>query len=126
MTVKALPYYLANRAAFANEDLEVIDKHTGSVAWRVAQADGAVVDEAIAAAVKATRPMAELPADRARDILLRCFGRCREGDEQLMGVLTVEGGKVRRDAKGEVTRLIETFKVAAEEAARIGGEVIPM
>ncbi len=126
MTAKALPYYLANRAVFANEDLEVLDKHTGKVAWRVANADDAVVDKAIAAAVKATRPMAELPSYKRRDALLHCVQRFREREEELIEVLIVEGGKVRRDAKGEVTRLIETFLVAAEEATRIGGEVIPM
>ncbi|MEE4303969.1 MAG: aldehyde dehydrogenase family protein, partial [Wenzhouxiangella sp.] len=126
MTAKVLPYYLANQAVFANEDLEVLDKHTGEVAWRAAQADDSIVDEAVAAAVKATRPMAELPAYKRRDALLHCVERFREREEELIEVLIVEGGKVRRDAKGEVTRLIETFQVAAEEATRIGGEVIPM
>ncbi|RFF29603.1 aldehyde dehydrogenase family protein [Wenzhouxiangella sediminis] len=126
MSAKALPYYLANQAVFANEDLEVLDKHTGKVAWRAAQADDSIVDDAVAAAVKATRPMAELPAYKRRDALLHCVERFREREEELIEVLIVEGGKVRRDAKGEVTRLIETFQVAAEEATRIGGEVIPM
>jgi acyl-CoA reductase-like NAD-dependent aldehyde dehydrogenase len=126
MSAKALPYYLANQAVYANEDLEVLDKHTGEVAWRVAKADDSVVDKAVAAAEKAARPMAELPAHKRRDALLHCVKRFREREEELIEVLIVEGGKVRRDAKGEVTRLIETFQVAAEEATRIGGEVIPM
>jgi acyl-CoA reductase-like NAD-dependent aldehyde dehydrogenase len=126
MSVKALPYYLANEAVYANEDLDVLDKHTGEVAWRVAQADDPIVDQAVAAAERAARPMAELPAHRRRDVLLHCVERFREREEELIEVLIVEGGKVRRDAKGEVTRLIETFQVAAEEATRIGGEVIPM
>lgn len=126
MTAKTLPYFLANQAVYANEDLEVLDKHTGEVAWRVAQADDEVVDQAIAAAVRAARPMAEMPAYRRRDVLLHCVQRFREREEELVEVLIVEGGKVRRDARGEVTRLIETFQVAAEEATRIGGEVMPM
>lgn len=126
MSDKVFPYYLANEAVFANEDLEVTDKHTGEVAWRVAQADDGVVDKAVAAAVEASRAMAQMPAHKRRDILLHCVERFREREEELIEVLIVEGGKVRRDAKGEVTRLIETFQVAAEEATRIGGEVIPM
>ncbi|MDZ7791592.1 MAG: aldehyde dehydrogenase family protein [Xanthomonadales bacterium] len=126
MSVKSLPYYLANRPVYANEDLEVLDKHTGEVAWRVANADDSVVDQAVAAAVKATRPMAELPSFKRRDALLHCVERFRERQEELIEVLIVEGGKVRRDAKVEVIRLIETFRVAAEEATRIGGEVMPM
>ncbi|NBB93410.1 MAG: aldehyde dehydrogenase family protein, partial [Gammaproteobacteria bacterium] len=92
----------------------------------VAQADDSVVDQAVAAAARAARPMAELPAYKRRDALMHCVRRFREREEELIEVLIVEGGKVRRDAKGEVTRLIETFQVAAEEATRIGGEVIPM
>jgi len=41
-------------------------------------------------------------------------------------VLCVESGKPITDAKGEVTRLIDTFRVAAAEAVRITGEVLEM
>ncbi|QOC21748.1 aldehyde dehydrogenase family protein [Wenzhouxiangella sp. AB-CW3] len=123
---KSFPYYLANRAVQANEDLEVLDKHTGEVAYRVAQAGDAEVDHAITAAVEARDGMAELPSYRRRDVLRHCVRRFRERQDELVEVLIVEGGKVIRDAKGEVGRLIETFEIAAEEATRIGGEVMPM
>jgi len=122
----AYPYYLANRAVFANEDLEVIDKHTGELATRVAQADDAVADEAIAAAERAAPAMARLPSHRRRDVLHHCADRFEERFEELAEVLVVEGGKVIKDARGEVQRLIDTFRIAAEEATRIGGEVMPM
>jgi acyl-CoA reductase-like NAD-dependent aldehyde dehydrogenase len=41
-------------------------------------------------------------------------------------VLCREAGKPIRDARVEVTRLIDTFSIAAEEATRIKGEVLPM
>jgi acyl-CoA reductase-like NAD-dependent aldehyde dehydrogenase len=126
MTTTTYPYYLANRAVQANEDLEVLDKHTGKVAYRVAQASDKEVDRAIAAAVEARDAMAELPSHRRRDVLKHCVRRFREREDELIEVLIVEGGKVIRDAKGEVGRLIETFEIAAEEATRIGGEVMPM
>ena len=40
--------------------------------------------------------------------------------------LCIEAGKPIRDSDGEVTRLIDTFKVAAEEAVRIDGEIIDL
>src|SRR5262245_61341993 len=40
--------------------------------------------------------------------------------------LCIEAGKPIKDSRGEVSRLIDTFRIAAEEAARIHGEVIPM
>lgn len=120
------PYYLANRPVQANADVEVFDKHTGKLAFRVAQADDGVVDEAISAAVRATRPMAELPSYRRRDVLRHCVDRFRERHDELVEVLIIEGGKVITDARYEVMRLIETFEIAAEEATRITGEVLPM
>ncbi len=126
MSTNHYPYYLANQAVFANEDLEVLDKHTGESAFRVALADDEVVDRAIAAAVSARRAVAELPSHRRRDVLLHCVERFRERRDELVEVLIVEAGKVIKDARGEVTRLIETFQIAAEEATRIGGEVMPM
>lgn len=123
---QSFPYYLANRAVPANEDLEVVDKHTGEVAYRVALAHDDQVDEAIASAERARRPMSELPSHQRRDVLLHCVERFRERYDELTEVLIVEAGKVITDARGEVGRLIETFQIAAEEATRIGGEVMPM
>jgi len=126
MPDNTMPYYLANKAIYANRDIAVLDKHSGRVAWHVARADDQAVDQAIGAAVMAAEPMAALPAYRRRDVLQHCADRFRQRRDELVRVLIVEGGKVIRDARGEVTRLIETFVVAAEEATRTGGEVIPM
>jgi len=38
----------------------------------------------------------------------------------------VEAGKPLRDARMEVTRAIDTFRIAAEEAVRIHGEIVPL
>jgi acyl-CoA reductase-like NAD-dependent aldehyde dehydrogenase len=54
MLRESYPYYLANRAEYANGDLPVIDKYTGKVATGVALADEAAIDQAIGAAVVAS------------------------------------------------------------------------
>ncbi|MDT8450446.1 MAG: aldehyde dehydrogenase family protein [Wenzhouxiangellaceae bacterium] len=122
----AYPYFLANKAVYANEDLEVFDKHTGELATRAALADDAVVDQAVAAAERAAPAMAKLPSHKRRDALNHCAERFRERFDELAEILVVEGGKVIKDAEGEVQRLIDTFRIAAEEATRVGGEVMPM
>ena len=120
------PYYLANEAVFANQDLEVLDKHTGKLATHVALADDPATDRAVAAAVQAAPAMARLASHRRRDVLRHCADRFEARAEELAEIVVVEGGKVIRDARGEVQRLIETLRIAAEEATRIGGEVLPM
>ena len=124
--ISRFPYDLANRPVQANADLTVLDKHTGAPAYRVALADAAAIDQAIAAAAAARKDMAALPAYHRRAVLEHCVRRFRERHAELVEVLIVEGGKVIRDARAEVARLIETFQIAAEEATRIGGEVLPM
>jgi acyl-CoA reductase-like NAD-dependent aldehyde dehydrogenase len=52
--------------------------------------------------------------------------RFSERQEELALALCIEAGKPIRDARGEVTRLIDTFRIAAGEATRIGGEVIEL
>ncbi len=122
----AYPYYLANAPLSPNQDLEVRDKFTGEVATRVPLADAAAIDAAIAASVEAAPAMAALAAFDRRDVLAHCAQRFEERAEELALSLCIEAGKPIRDARGEVTRLVDTFRIGAEEATRIRGEVLPM
>ncbi|MEO7432762.1 MAG: aldehyde dehydrogenase family protein [Dokdonella sp.] len=124
MLAKTYPYYLANTATSPNTALEVTDKYSGKVATRVALADAKTIDKAIAAAVKAETPMRRLPPHARQNILEHCVARFRERHDELAMALCIEAGKPIRDAEGEVTRLIDTFKVAAEESVRIDGDVM--
>lgn len=124
MTLKAeWPYYLANHPATPNTDLEVTNKYTGEVAARVAMADPETIDDAIAASVKATEPMADLAPYERQNILMHCVRRFTERFDELADALCVEAGKPIKDSRGEVSRLIDTFRIAAEESVRINGEV---
>jgi acyl-CoA reductase-like NAD-dependent aldehyde dehydrogenase len=118
------PYYLANEARQPNTDLAVTDKYTGEVATRVALADTRAIDAAIDAAVASSGPLRRLPPYERQNILNHCVERFRERQEELALALCVEAGKPIKDSRGEVTRLIDTFRIAAEEAVRIDGEVL--
>ncbi|KZX61181.1 aldehyde dehydrogenase [Alcanivorax sp. HI0033] len=123
MLKDAYPYYLANEAVFANQDLDVTDKYSGEVATRVAMADAATIDKAIDAADKAAAAMAKLAPYERQAILYHCVKRFEERYDELALALCIEAGKPIKDARGEVGRLIDTFRVAAEEAVRIDGEM---
>ena len=120
------PYYLANRPVRANLRLEVLDKFSGERVARVAFADAAAVDAAIAAAHGARAAMAGFPPDARRDVLEHCVRRFGERREELALALCIEAGKPIHDARGEVARLVDTFRIAAAEATRIGGEVLEL
>ena len=120
------PLYLNNKAAQPNTDLAVTDKYTGEVAFRTALATPDVIDEAIAGAVRAAAPMAKLASYEKQEVLNHCVARFRERFDELAFALCVEAGKPIKDSEGEVTRLIDTFRIAAEEAVRNYGEVQPL
>ncbi len=126
MLKKTYPYYLASRPVAANTDLDVLDKYSGKRATRVALADAAAVRKAIVAAHKARPAMAAFTPDARRDVLEHCVRRFVERHDELALALCIEAGKPIRDARGEVTRLIDTFRIAAGEATRIDGELLEL
>ncbi len=126
MLADSYPYYLAGKAVAPNHDLIVTDKYTGEVATRVALADPAAIDAAIAAAVEATPAMRQMPAYERQAVLNHCVARFTERAEDLAQALCIEAGKPIADSRGEVGRLIDTFRIAAEESVRMTGEVLPM
>jgi acyl-CoA reductase-like NAD-dependent aldehyde dehydrogenase len=123
---KSYPCYLGGEAVRPNEDLEVRDKYTGEVATRVPLADAGAIDRAIGLAAGAAGSMRALPAYERQRVLEHCAARFRERADELALALCVEAGKPIRDARGEVARLVDTFRIAAEESVRIYGEVLPL
>lgn len=126
MKQSAYAYYLANEPVETNHDLLVTNKYDGRVAAHVAQADARAIDTAIAAAVEAAPAMRRVPAYLRQKILLHVVRRVEERHEELARTLAIEAGKPIRDARGEVTRLVDTFRIAAEEAVRQYGEWMPL
>jgi len=120
------PLYLANEAKQPNTDLAVTDKFTGKVATRVALADAATIDAGIAAAVEAAEPMRHMASYERQAVLQHCVDRFSERRDELAYALCVEAGKPINDSRGEVGRLIDTFRIAAEESVRMTGEVQPL
>jgi len=124
MLNNSYPYYLANEAIFANQDLEVTDKYSGEVATRVALADEIAIDKAIAAAEASQEAMRKMAPYERRDVLNHCVKRFTERAEEMALALCIEAGKPIKDARGEVGRLIDTFRIASEESVRMSGEIM--
>ncbi|QKG70292.1 aldehyde dehydrogenase family protein [Erythrobacter mangrovi] len=120
------PLYLNNKAVLPNTDLEVTDKFTGEVAFRTALATPDIIDEGIAGAVRAAEPMARMASYERQAVLQHCVDRFKERFDELAYALCVEAGKPIKDSEGEVTRLIDTFRIAAEESVRMYGEAMPL
>lgn len=120
------PLYVANKPVSGTDEMPVVDKYSGFAVTRVPYADRATIETAIAAAYEARTAMRKLEPHARKAILEHCVRRFRERADELAQALCVEAGKPIRDARGEVTRLIDTFQVAAEEAVRIDGETLTL
>ena len=121
---KNWPYYLANEPQEPNHDLEVNDKFTGELAAKVAVADPAMIEKGIEGCVTAAEPFAKMAPYERQEILHHCVRRFEERFDELAMSLCIEAGKPIKDSHGEVSRLIDTFRIAAEESVRINGEVM--
>jgi acyl-CoA reductase-like NAD-dependent aldehyde dehydrogenase len=83
-------------------------------------------DEAVEAAVKAFETTRHLPAYERGRILRDISAGIRARREELGRLISLEAGKPIRDALIEVDRAVLTFRLGAEEAERMVGEVIPL
>ncbi len=126
MLNKSYPFYLANKPETPNIDLEITDKYTGEIATRVALADRDTIDKAIEKAVEAQEPLRQMSSYQRQEILTHCVKRFGERFDELAMTLCIESGKPIKDSRGEVSRLIDTFKIAAEESVRMTGEVMSL
>ena len=126
MLRETYPYYLAGKPVAANTDLVVTNKYTSQPVARVAKADRATVTQAITAAAEAFQQTRQMPSHQRQAVLNHLVRRVEERHEELAHALAVEVGKPIKDSRGEVTRLIDTCRIAAEEAVRIGGEWLPL
>jgi acyl-CoA reductase-like NAD-dependent aldehyde dehydrogenase len=106
--------------------LEVKNKYNGETIGTLPTARREDMDAAIAAAERAEDVMADMPAHKRADILLRTAALLRERSDDFAKTIAAEAGKALKYARAEADRAISTFTFAAEEAKRLHGETIPL
>lgn len=100
--------------------------YDGSTVGRLHHTGIAEVDEAVRSAHDAFMLWRTVPAHRRSAILATMAGIMQERADEFATVMTLQTGKTIGESRTEVTRSISTIAISAEEAKRIGGEVIPM
>src|SRR5438132_7192186 len=100
--------------------------YNGEVLAEVCRAGESEADEAIRAAVAAFAVSRKLPAHARSAALHKIAAEITASKEDFSRCLSSESGKPITDARREVGRAITTFTVAAEEAKRMPGEIVPL
>jgi acyl-CoA reductase-like NAD-dependent aldehyde dehydrogenase len=108
------------------EALEVHSPWDQGLVGRVSVATRADSRQAVNHAVASLRRTRALPRWKRREILEDVAAALIEQKERFAQLIVAEAGKPLRLARVEVDRAVLTFKTAAEEAARLGGESLPL
>jgi acyl-CoA reductase-like NAD-dependent aldehyde dehydrogenase len=108
------------------ETLEVRSPWDQGLVGRVTVATRADARQAVHHAVAVMRRTRALPRWKRREILEDVAGALIAQKDRFAQLIVAEAGKPVRQARTEVDRAVMTFKTAAEEAARLGGESLPL
>jgi acyl-CoA reductase-like NAD-dependent aldehyde dehydrogenase len=105
---------------------EVRNPYDGTVIDTVPKATPADVEHALAGAVEGARLMRRMAGYERYKILNRASRLMAERQEKLGRLISTEEGKILSDGLFEARRAAETMELSAEEAKRLGGEVLPL
>ncbi|HQY59577.1 MAG TPA: aldehyde dehydrogenase family protein [Nitrospira sp.] len=120
------PFLIGGRWVHTTTAAPVRNPYTGETIAHVCQAGPAEADAAVVSSVEGAAAMRRL-SGYARSTLLGKAAQALEArHEEFARSMVAEAGKPLTDARREVGRAIQTFSIAAEEAKRIGGEVVPL
>ncbi|MDQ3871924.1 MAG: aldehyde dehydrogenase family protein, partial [Chloroflexota bacterium] len=124
---KPHPIFLAGRWVESPDVLEISNPaDPESPAGATYNATDEQYEEATQAAVRAFEVTRKLPAYERGAILRNISAGIKERREELGRLIALESGKPVRDALVEVDRAALTFRLGAEEAERMYGELIPL
>ena len=106
--------------------LEVLSPWSGEVVGEVCLAGPGEWEAAITAAERAAVTLRKMSSQERREMLEALVAGVKACQAELAQTIVAEGGKPITYARGEVSRGVMTLSLAAEEAARLGGEVLPL
>ena len=104
----------------------VLCPYSGNLLATVCQAESQHIELALTSVKQAAQELAAMPAYARAQALLDIANGVTARHEEFSKTLSQEAGKPLTDARREIDRGIQTFRLAAEESTRIPGETIPM
>ncbi|HWA79300.1 MAG TPA: aldehyde dehydrogenase family protein, partial [Acetobacteraceae bacterium] len=111
--------------ATAGKTIAVMNPATGEPVGKVAHAEQADLDRALAAAAKGFETWRRISAYERAKIMRKAAALMRERVEAIARIMTIEQGKPLAEARGETTLAGDIIEWFAEEARRAYGRVVP-
>ena len=117
-------YLVAGEWRTGSETFDVTSPYDGSVVATVSSPTESDVEAAVAAAADAFPETRKLPVHVRAEALAHISRRLGERSDEVAEMIAREGGKPIKWAKVEAARAVSTFRWAAEECRRSGGEIM--
>ncbi len=124
--MKTYPLFIDGKFILTRKKCEVISPYSGKGVGAYFEAGEKEIERAIAAAVAAFEPMKLLSSLERAEILMRISQGMEKEKQTFVELLAQEAGKPVEEGTREVARAILNFQIAAEEAKRIYGEMLPL
>ncbi len=118
-------FLIAGEWVATDTTVPVKDKFTGEVIGWVGSATREHVAAAVTAAA-ATFGRGPLPPPERYRILSRVASMVQERAVDAARIMIAETGFTWRDVRNDISRAVQTLQSSAEEAKRLGGEVLPI
>ncbi|MBV1849494.1 aldehyde dehydrogenase family protein [Catellatospora tritici] len=118
------PFWIAGSPESSDDLVVVRNPYDGRVVGQTSNATPAQVEAAVAAAARVAPEAARLSAAARAAALDHVSRRLAERGDEVAALISGENGKPLLWAKAELNRAVSTFRWAAEEARRFGGELM--
>jgi glyceraldehyde-3-phosphate dehydrogenase (NADP+) len=122
----ARPFLIGGRWHHTTAAVPIRNPYNGEIIAHVCHAGPTEAAMAVQSTVEGAVAMRELSSYARATILQKAAQSLQARQEEFARAMTGEAGKPLTDSRREVGRAIQTFTVAAEEAKRIGGDVVPL
>ncbi|MGH7257803.1 MAG: aldehyde dehydrogenase family protein, partial [Nitrospiraceae bacterium] len=120
------PFLTAGRWQQTATTTKILNPFNGDVVAEVCQAGSGDVEVAVQSTLEGARVMRDFPGHLRSSLLQKVSAILDARAEEIARTIMAEGGKPITDARREVSRAVHTFGIAAEEAKRIAGEMLPL
>jgi acyl-CoA reductase-like NAD-dependent aldehyde dehydrogenase len=125
-TVKEYPFFVGGEWRKSTSPSEIRSPYDGNIVALVHRPGPADLDDAVFRAENSFDTIRGLSSSKRSRLLDRLADHVEERFAELSSILVYEGGKTRSFAAAEARRAVLTLRISAEEARRIGGEVIDL
>ena len=119
-------FFLKGSFQTSGKTIEIHSPYDNQLVGLTFEPDDQQVEAAVHEAVAVFSQMAKLPSFRRAEILRRIADGIDARREEFIRTMALEAGKPRKACAVEVDRATLNFRAAAEEAVRMGGELLPL